>query len=235
VIPRPTIAVPGPGAALKVTALAVTALALLVGCDTARIVAPAPPLRAASAALFAVNVEFAEPLDRASAEDPTRYSIYAAGAPGSPTTIASATLIDTVSLRVVQLLMPDWFGDSTTDARLTVVESHGVMDWFGRSTGDRSVEFRTGLSYTEPMKTLFDARCSSCHDAANASGTYRTDSYAALFGPGTSPIANVIAGNPNSLLVVKCKPGNSMYRDGNLEYLDYQNILNWVVEYRARQ
>ena len=145
-------------------------------------------------------------------------------------------LIDTVSLRVVQLLVPAWFGDSTTDNRLTVVESHGVRDWFGKSTGDRSVQFRTGLSYADPMKVLFDARCSSCHDAANASGTYRTDSYPALFGPGiSSPIANVIAGNPKCLLVVKCKPGNSMYRDGNLGYLDFQNVLNWVVEYQARQ
>ena len=218
-----------------VLAVLAGAAAFLNGCDTAKILAPGPTLRASSAALFAVNVEFAEPLEKASAEDVSHYSIYAEAAPGSPAAIASATLMDTVSLRVVQLLVPDWFGDTTTDRRLTVVESHGVRDWFGRSTGDRRVQFRTGLSYAEPMKALFDAHCSSCHDAANASGSYRTDSYAALFGPGTSPTANVIAGNPNSLLVVRCKPGNSMYRDGNLEYLDYLNVLNWIVGYAARR
>lgn len=222
------------GAALVLVTIAIGTLAALSGCDTAKLVAPAPPLRASSAALYAVNVEFAEPLDKASAEDPSHYAIYAAGALGSPSVISSATLIDTVALRVVQLLVPGWFGDSTTDNRLTVVESHGVRDWFGKSTGDRSVQFRTGLSYAEPMKALFGSRCSSCHGAANPGGSYRTDSYAALFGSGTSAIANVIAGNPRSLLVVKCKPGNSMYRDGNLGYLDYQDVLNWVVGYQAR-
>jgi hypothetical protein len=232
---NPGVAFPrAAGAALVFVTFAIGALGALSGCDTAKLVAPAPPLRASSATLYAVNVEFAEPLDKASAEDPSRYVIYAAGAVGSPAAISSATLIDTVALRVVQLLVPAWFGDSTTDNRLTVVESHGVRDWFGKSTGDRSVQFRTGLSYAEPMKALFDSRCSSCHNAANAGGTYRTDSYAALFGPGVSPIANIVAGDPRCLLVVKCKPGNSMYRDGNLGYLDFQNVLNWVVEYQAR-
>lgn len=227
-----------PGGFLRCIAAAIAVAAVtaagLAGCDTAKVLAPDAPLRASSAALYAVNVEFAEPLDKASAEDVTRYSIYAAGAPGSPAAIGSATLIDTVAYRVVQLIVPGWFGDSTADARLTVVQTHGVRDWFGRSTGDRSVQFRTGLSYTEPMKSLFDARCSSCHGATNPGGGYRTDSYAALFGPGTSPTANVVAGNPRSLLVVKCEPGNSMFRAGNLDDLDFQNLLNWVVEYQAR-
>jgi hypothetical protein len=231
---RPRVPARGFAAALVVMAFAAGATALLNGCDTTKLVAPEPPLRAASAALYAIDVEFAEPLDRASAEDVSRYSLYPAGAPGSPATITGATLIDTVSLRVVQLLVPDWLGDSTTDRRLTVIQTHGVRDWFGRSTGERSVQFRTGLSYTEPMRALFDSRCNSCHDASNAGGTYRTDSYVALFGPGTSPIANVIAGNPNCLLVVKCRPGNSMYRDGELSYFDYETVLNWVTIYQAR-
>lgn len=211
-----------------------SALVALSGCDTARLVAPTPALRAASAALYAIDVEFAEPLNKASAEDPSHYVVYPAGSPGAVATVASAALVDTVSWRVVQLLVPQWFGDSTTDHRATVVETHGVRDWFGSSTGDRRVEFTTGLGYAQNMRAFFDARCSSCHSTSNPGGGYRTDSYTALFGPGTSPTANVIAGNPNSLLVVKCRPRNSMYNRAGLDYLDFETVLNWVSVYAAR-
>lgn len=221
------------GAGLAVAAA--LSWAALSGCDTARVVAPVPSLRAASAALYAIDVEFAEPLDRASAEDPSRYVVYADGHPEAPASIASATLIDTVSWRVVQLVLPDWFGDSTTDRRATVVETHGVRDWFGKSTGDRRVTFTTGLGYDAPMQALFDGRCSSCHGAANPGGGYRTDSYAALFGPGTSPTPNVVAGSPTCLLIVKCRPHNSMYVAGELDYLDFETVLNWVTVYGARE
>lgn len=218
-------------AALLVSAWSVVVLA---GCDTARIVAPTPPLRAASAALYAIDVEFAEPLDKASAEDPSRYVVYPGSNPGVPAFVASATLVDTVSWRVVQLLVPDWLGDSTTDRRPTVVETHGVRDWFGRSTGNRQAMFTTGLGYAQNMGAFFNARCSSCHGAASPAGGYRTDSYAALFGPGTTPAANVIAGDPNCLLVVKCRPHNSMYNRAGLDFLDFETVHNWVVLYAAR-
>ena len=207
---------------------------LLTGCETARVVAPEPRLRAASAALYAIDVEFAEPLDKATAEDPSRFVVYPEDTPAAPARIGSATRIDTVSWRVVQLLLPDWLGDSTTDHRRVVVETHGVRDWFGRSTGDRRVRLATGLGYSAPMQALFDGRCSPCHGAANPGGGYRTDSYAALFGPGTTPTANLIAGDPNCLLVVKCRPHNSMYARAGLSYLDYEMLLNWVSGYQAR-
>src|SRR5262245_6067990 len=63
--------------------------AWLGGCDTARVVAPTPPLGAASAALYAVDVVFAEPVDKASAEDPTRYTVYPSDDAGSPAAIMS--------------------------------------------------------------------------------------------------------------------------------------------------
>src|SRR5204862_808411 len=103
-------------------------LAALAGgraCHAAKVVAPPPPLRAASAALYAVDVEFAEPLDRASAEDASRDALYPAGSPSTPASIASAALVDTLYGRVVQLIAPAWFGDSTKDGIDAVVETHG--------------------------------------------------------------------------------------------------------------
>lgn len=218
-------------------ALLAAPLALIValtGCDTARILAPPPSLRAASAAPYAVDVQFAEPLDRASAEDPSRYSVLLVGGSGSSASVSSATLIDTVNWRVVQLVIPEWFGDSTADRRTAIVTTNGILDYFGRSTGERSVTFVTGLSYAQPMKALFDARCSPCHGASNPGGGYRTDSYEQLFGAGTSPAPNLIPGDPSCQLVVKCRPRNSMYKRANLDFFDYEAIVNWVSVYQAR-
>ena len=220
-------------ALVAATGLALVA-ALVGGCDTARVLAPEPPLAAASVALYAVDVALSVPLDRASAEDPARYAIYPAGNPAARATIASATLVDTVTLRVVQLVMPDWFADSSFDRVSLTVETHGVRDWFGATTGDRSLTFRSGLGYADGMGAFFDARCSACHGSGNPGGGYRTDSYASLFGPGTSPTPNLIAGDPRCLLVLKCKPGNSMYTRAGLDFLDYERLVNWVSVYGAR-
>lgn len=205
---------------------------MTTGCDTAKLLAPPPPLRAASAAHYAVDVEFAEPLERSSAEDVSRYTL-APVAGGAPAVIASATLIDTLNGRVVQLVVPDWLttDPDTSDWR---VSSNGVLDVDGHSTGARSVSFRTGLGYRAGMGTFFDAKCSACHGAAQAAGGYRTDSYAALFGPGTSATPNLIAGNPACLLVVKCRPHNSMFTRAGLSYFDYELVLNWTVGFGAR-
>ena len=37
-----------------------------------------------------------------------------------------------------------------------------------------------------------------------------------------------------SILVVKTKPSNSMFRLGNLTFLDSDIVRNWVVSYQAR-
>ena len=231
------------GRARRLASLGSGALfAMLTGCHAARMVAPPPPLRAASAALYAVDVEFAEPLDRRTAEDPTRYAIYPLANPGVAATISSAVLIDTLDARAVQLIIPAWFGDSATDHADYVVEARGILDYLGRSVGTRRVTFRTGLDYLVPpgdpfgsgMKGLFDSRCSSCHGAAQASGSYRTDSYAALFGSGTHSTPDLIAGDPSCLLVRKCKPRNSMFNLAGLSYLDFELIRNWVAVYEAR-
>lgn len=212
--------------------LALAAIVAIGGCNTARILAPPPPLRASSAATFAVDVEFAEPLSKASAEDPSHYALVPV-APGPAAAIASATLVDTLDGRVVQLLIPDWLATNPdgTDWTLT---TQGVMSVWGRSTGTRSVTFRTGLSYAAPLKSFFDARCSSCHGAAVADGSYRTDSYAGLGGNGTDATADLIPGDATCLLVRKCKPHNSMFNLAELTYFDFEMLRNWVTNYNAR-
>lgn len=216
------------GAAALAGALALVA----AGCDTARVLAPPPPLRVASASHFAVDVEFGEPLDRASAEEVSRYTLRDA-ATGTSQAITQATLVDTLYGRVVQLLIPDWLGSDpdTTDFDLTTA---GVLTVDGRSTGTRDLRFRTGLSYRTPLRELFDQHCSACHGAMQAGGSYRTDSYAALFGNGTDGTPNLIANDPTCLTVRRSKPRNSMFVLGNLSYLDFEILRNWVTSYAAR-
>lgn len=220
-----------PNPAISATWIVLAAVAL-AGCQTARLLAPAPPLRAASAASYAVDVEFDVPLDRGSAEDPTRYMLTPA-AGGVAAAISSATLIDTLNGRVVQLLVPDWVSTSpdTTDFDLT---STGVLDVWGGSTGTRTVRFRTGLSYAAPMREWLDSRCTSCHGASRQDGLYRTDTYSALFGGGRNATPNLIAGDPRCLIVTKCGPRHSMFNVANLTYFDYELIRNWVASFNAR-
>lgn len=214
-------------------AAAAAVVAALAGCDTARVLAPPPPLRAASAAQYALDVEFDQALDRASAEDAGRYTLTPA-AGGAPAAIASATLVDTLNGRVVQLLVPDWLG-ADPDGTDWEIATDGVRTVWGKSTGSRRASFRAGLSYAAPMKAFFDARCGSCHGAARADGSYRTDSWAGLLGGGTDATANVIATDPTCLTVRKCKPHNSMFNAADLTYFDFELIRNWVTNYNARQ
>ena len=208
--------------------------ATFLGCNTAAVLAPLPPLRAASASNLAIDVEFAEPLDKTSAQDASHYLVYPSGGSGSPASVQQAALIDTLSGRVVRLFLQDPVQGFLPDSTDYTIQTSAVITLAGKSTGSRSVVIRTGLNYDTPMQNLFALHCNSCHGPARADGTYRTDSYSALFGPGTSPTANVIAGDPNCLLVVKTKPSNSMFRLGNLTFLDSDIVRNWVVSYQAR-
>ena len=219
-------------ARLGLIVLATLVLAgFVAGCDAPRLLAPPVPLRAASANDFGVDLEFAEPLDRASAEDLTHYTVRPAAAGSAPHTIFSAAIVDTFYGRVVQLLISD---GPLADTSEYVVEALNVRTLAGGSTGSHTVTFRTGLSYRAALRELFDSRCSSCHGAAQAAGGYRTDSYAALFGNGTDTTPDVIAGNPACLLLRKCRPGRSMWDAGRLSYFDFEILLNWVVSYGAR-
>lgn len=213
----------------------VVGAALSVSCNTAKVLAPPPPLRAASASAFAIDVEFAEPLDRASAQDPSRFLAYPTGGVGAAPTILQATLIDTLYGRVVRLLVSDPVTGFLADSADYTVQTSGLLTVAGSSTGFRSVDFRTGLNYDAQLKNLFAHHCDSCHGLARADGSYRTDSYLALLGSGTNNIPNLIAGNPGCLLVEKTAPRRSMFSRGNLSFLDSEMIRNWVVSYLARE
>ena len=207
------------------------AVALLAGCHAARVIAPPPPLRAASASDFAVDVEFAEPLDRASAENPSHYRVSPLGDPGATVAIYSATLVDTTFGRVVQLLLS---GGPLPDTSEFEVKTSGVLALDGHSSGERRVTFRTGLSYRFPLRELFASHCDRCHGAARSEGSYRTDGYAALKGGGTDPTPNLVAGDPNCLLLRRSRPLKSMFDLGGMSYLDFEVLLNWVASYGAR-
>lgn len=207
---------------------AVVGVLAFVGCHSAALLAPPPSLRAASANDFAVDVEFAEPLDRNTAQEAGRYIVYPIGNVGAPVAIYSASLIDTLYGRVVRLLLS---GGPLPDSAEYSVQVAGVLTAAGKSTGMRVADFRTGLNYGSPLSELFARHCDSCH---GSEGGYRTDTYDALFGGGTDGVPNLIAGDPNCLLVRKTRPQNSMFNWGNLSYLDSELIRNWIISYQAR-
>ena len=211
-------------------------LALGQGCKGPPPLAPAPPgpppppLRAAKVSAQAVEVEIAEPLDRASAEEVGRYVLHPDGSPGAPLSVTRATLVDTIFGRAVQLVL----AGPLPDGSVFVIEASDVRTLDGESTGRRVATFRSGLNYAEPMRDLFAQHCNSCHGDARLEGNYRTDSPAALTGGGTNTVPNLIAGNLNCLLVVKTRPGKSMFAAGALSWLDADLVRSWVVNYQAR-
>lgn len=205
-------------------------VALILGCHASRVLAPPPGLRAASANDFAVDVEFDEPLDRASAEDRTLYDLHPVADPGSTVEILSAALIDTTFGRVVQLLIPSGLPDGVEYE----VRSHDVLTLQQRPTGTRAAMFLTGLSYATPLRDLFAAHCDRCHGSAQQGGNYRTDTLAGLLGGGTDATPNLVAGDPNCTLVRRIRPLRTMFNRGGLTYLDFEIIRNWVVSYTAR-
>ena len=209
------------------------ALGLVAGCHAARVLAPPPTLRAASASDFAVDVEFAEPLDRASAETLTHYRVYPFNHPEAAISLFSSTLIDTINGRVVQLLLS---GGPLSDSSLYTVRADNVRSLAGGLTGDRNAIFTAGLGYGRDIAPLMATHCNRCHAAAQPGGQYRTDSYAALFGAGSDGSrANIIAGDPSSLCIKRSKPLNSMYNLGAMSFLDFEILYNWVVSYGARR
>jgi len=222
--------VPQPWILLPIAGIA----ASFLGCNTAKVLAPPPPLRAASASNLAIDVEFAEPLDKNSAQEASHYLVYPTTRSGAPATVRQAALIDSLYGRVVRLYLQDPAQGFLPDSTDYTIQTSAVITLAGKPTGTRSVVMRTGLNYGTPMQDLLTIHCNSCHGPGRADGGYRTDSYNALFGPGTSPTPNVIAGDPNCLLVVKTKPSNSMFLLGGLTFLDSEVIHNWVVTYQAR-
>ena len=93
----------------------VTAAGMLLspGCHLAPALAPVPMLRVASASDYVIHVEFDHSLDRAVAEDVTHYAVALAASPATEVEILSATVIDTLTGRTVELVLPAGLPDST--------------------------------------------------------------------------------------------------------------------------
>ena len=209
---------------------ACAAACVLPACHGPARFAPPPALLAASVHAFGIDVEFALPLDRSSAETSAHYAVHPAARPDSALAIQSVSLVDSVYGRTVLILVPD----GLTDAADYVVTANGVRALTAKSTGNLQASFRAGLAYQSPLRQLFASHCDACHGATRADGSYRTDSYAALLGGGTNATANLIPGNPRCQLVVKTKPQNSMFDLGKMTWLDYDVLYSWVVNYQAR-
>ena len=213
-------------------ALAACSAAVLPGCHAARVLAPPPAFRAASASDFAVDVEFAEPLDRTSAEIASHYRVYPVGHPETPVAILSATVIDTVAGRVVQLRLS---GGPLVDGDSYQVSADAVRPFYGGAPMARTTTFHAGLGYASDIRALMAVHCDRCHNAALPGGRYRTDSYAALKGMGSDGNkANLIESDPASLIVKRSRPLRTMYDLGAMSYLDFEILYSWIVNYAAR-
>lgn len=208
-----------------------TAVTAIAGCHVAPPLAPEPSPRAASSNPFVVHVELDVPLDRATAEDPAHYTVTTAAAPNAPVAVLSAAVIDTLTGRTVELVLPDGLPDSAS----CMVLVHDLRGVEGETLADRRVAFESGLSYRRQLRAVFADRCDRCHGESAPGGGYRTDSLAGLTGPGSDATANLLPGNPASLLIRRTAPARSMYDKANLTWLESQMIADWIVSYRARE
>lgn len=85
------------------------------------------------------------------------------------------------------------------------------------------------VTYEGVIRPLFEQRCVSCHSGTNPAASYDVSTLEGIKGNGTDDIPNAIAGDPQSLLVVKSQPGGSMnrYYVGQTEV---DLVVKWVVE-----
>lgn len=85
------------------------------------------------------------------------------------------------------------------------------------------------VTYEGVIQPLFEQRCVSCHSGGSPAASYDMTTLEGIKGNGSDDTPNAIAGDPQSLLVVKSQPGGSMnrYYVGQAE-LDL--VVKWVVE-----
>jgi len=206
----------------------------LVGCDEP--VVPSVTSEAItvnSATSYAVVVAFDRPVSRASATQSSRYALTRPA--GDRLLPSRAALVDSLFGQAVQLVFPLGTLEDSTVYRLTVA---GVQDAWGRplSAGDSvTVEFKTGLWYSWPIRDVLARKCDPCHNAGRAGGNYRTDSYAALFGNGSDDNPNLVPGDARCVLVLRTSPGHSMFNVAHLSSSESQFFINWIVTYQARR
>jgi len=84
------------------------------------------------------------------------------------------------------------------------------------------------LTWTDDIEPLLRANdCMDCHGTA---GAYSLESYSAALGFGTDGIANVIPGDPTSLLIIYCEQGHF-----DIPYDDTLQVISWIVDWSARE
>jgi hypothetical protein len=227
-------------AMLRLVAWSLTASSAIVlhACD--RPVVPVPALRtisAYSASPFAVDLGFDRPLDLASASLASNYVLLRPT--GERVTPVRAVWVDTLFGETVRLLFRVGTLDDSTRYRVTVI---GVRDAWGRrlfEADSATVDLYTGLWHSYPIRELLERKCTPCHNGQRAGGNYRTDSYAALYDPGSdagsNPRPNLVPGDARCLLVIRTSPLHSMFNVAHLSYAESQLITNWVVTYQARK
>jgi len=206
----------------------------LVGCDEP--VVPSVTSEAItvnSATSYAVVIAFDRPVSRETATQSSRYALTRPA--GDRLLPSRATLVDSLFGQAVQLVFPLGTLEDSTAYRLTVT---GVRDAWGRplAAGDSATaQFETGLWYSWPIRDVLARRCNPCHNAGHAGGSYRTDSYAALFENGSDDRSNLVPGDARCLLVLRTSPGHSMFNIAHLSCAESQLFINWVVTYQARR
>jgi len=85
------------------------------------------------------------------------------------------------------------------------------------------------VTYEADVKPIFDARCVSCHSGDSPAGRYAMTTLDEIKGNGIDGTPNAIAGDAQSLLVLKSQPGGSM----NSFYSSPDEVAlveRWVVE-----
>ncbi len=85
----------------------------------------------------------------------------------------------------------------------------------------------TPLSYVTDIAPILDSNgCLGCHGTA---GDYDLSTYAAIMGPGSDSVPNVVAGDSYSVLVDYCRNGHR-----GIGPADAEIVLEWVVAWDAR-
>jgi hypothetical protein len=85
------------------------------------------------------------------------------------------------------------------------------------------------LAYTQDLKPIFDSDCVVCHGGSRPTAGYSMSTYAGV-------MRDVVAGNPNSRLVIWTQPGGTMYGfwTGNAAQKAAM-VRQWVVSNNAAQ
>ena len=87
----------------------------------------------------------------------------------------------------------------------------------------------TTYTYTNDVRSILNADCTSCHNASQRDGGYDFTTYAGV-------LRAAIAGNASSPLVVQTRPGRAMYSNLSGDRTHKAEVLyDWVVNGNVAQ